>query len=127
MLLPPLLLPRTASSATMAREPGLQAPLSLFPQFRLLCVFQSTHLQMYRCVDLSSVLVCWVEEPLLSYGCFTSCGLKSSDKGSISCCHDACVTLDSNVFQHNNILCVIRSTGEVIIAFFLRSFINYCG
>ena len=35
------------------------------------------------------VLVCWVKEPLLSYGCFTSCKLRGRDKGSISCRHDA--------------------------------------
>ena len=58
---------------------GSWALLPLIPQFRLLCVFQSTHLQMYRCVDLSRVLVCWAEEPLLSYGCFTSRRLKGRD------------------------------------------------
>lgn len=38
---------------------------------------------MYRCVDFSDILVCWAETPLLSYGCFTSCGLKERDKRSL--------------------------------------------
>lgn len=39
------------------------------------------HLRMYRCVDLSGLSVCWAEEPLLNYECFTSCRLKGRDKG----------------------------------------------
>ena len=30
------------------------------PSFYLLYVFQCTHLHMHRCVDLSSILLCWV-------------------------------------------------------------------
>ena len=34
--------------------------LCCFPTFHLLCVPIHTHLHMYRCMDLSSILVCWV-------------------------------------------------------------------
>ena len=44
--------------AVMARGLRLQAPPSLFPWFCCLCMFQSTKLQIYKCVDLSSILVC---------------------------------------------------------------------
>ena len=57
--------------------------------FWLLCMFQSTHLWTYRCVDLSIVLVCWAEETLLNYECFTSCRLKERGTGSVSCCYYA--------------------------------------
>ena len=36
---------------------------------------------MYRCVDLSGVLVCWAEKPMLSFGCFTSSRLDGRDRG----------------------------------------------
>ena len=59
---------------------GLWAPPLCIPLY----VFRSTYLQMYKHVSLSGVLVSWAEEPLLSYGCFTSCRLKGGDKGSVS-------------------------------------------
>lgn len=37
-----------------------------------------------RYVEFSSILVCWAEAPLLSYGCCTDCILKSRNKESIS-------------------------------------------
>lgn len=45
-------------SAAAAREVWSQAPSLLFPWSHHLYAFQSTRLQMYRCVDPSSVLVC---------------------------------------------------------------------
>lgn len=48
--------------------------------------------QMHRCMDLSSILLCWAEEPLLSYGCLTRCRLKGIDKGTIPQCYDAAIT-----------------------------------
>ena len=36
---------------------------------------------MYRCVDLSGVLVCWAEKPILSFGSFTSSRLNGRDRG----------------------------------------------
>ena len=33
-----------------------------------------------RCMDLSGNLVCWTEDTWLSYGCFTSCTLKTREK-----------------------------------------------
>ena len=45
---------------------------------------------MYGCVEFSSVLVCQVETPLLSYGYFTGCRLKGRE--NVSCHHDADVT-----------------------------------
>lgn len=53
--------------------PALEAPHPLFPRFRLLRVFPVTHLQMRRWVKFSSILVCWIEAPLLLYGGLTNC------------------------------------------------------
>lgn len=78
--------------AVMARGPRLQAPPSLFPWFCRLCMFQSTNFQIYKCVDLSSILVCWTEHPLLNHGCFTSFRWKERDKGSILLHNDADIT-----------------------------------
>ena len=61
----------------------------LCPLTCLLCVAQSTHLQVYRLVEFSSILVCWAESPLLSCGYFTGCRWKARDKGSNSCHHYA--------------------------------------
>lgn len=46
-------------STVVATESRLQVPPLLFSQFHLLYLFQSTYVQMYRCVDLSRILVCW--------------------------------------------------------------------
>ena len=43
-----------------ARIMGSPPPCSLLPP----PMYFSIHLQMYRCVDLSGILVCWAEEPL---------------------------------------------------------------
>ena len=64
----------------------------------LLCVFQSTHLYMYRCVELFSIMVCWTEETLLSYGNFTGYTLKGWDKRSATGCRDADITCLFNRF-----------------------------
>ena len=48
---PAVRFPEAAGSATMARGPESQALPLLFPWFYLLCVFKSTHLQMYKYVD----------------------------------------------------------------------------
>ena len=66
------------SLAAMAGGPRSQALPPLSPQFCLLCVFQFTYLQMYRCVAFSDVLACWTE-----YRCFTSCRLKRREREHI--------------------------------------------
>ena len=38
-----------------------------------LSVFQPTHLYIYRCVELFSIMVCGTEETLLSYGNYCLC------------------------------------------------------
>ena len=55
------------------------------PWFCLLCVSQFIHLQTYRCVGLFSILMCWTDEALWNFECFTSCRQKARDKGSFSC------------------------------------------
>ena len=107
-----------ATSTTAARRPDLYAlPLLLLLGFlglwsqlwrqegqdckhHLCCFLSSTSpmcstpplldVQMW---ELFSILVCWEEQPLMSYRCFTGCRLKGRDKGSISCLHDADITL----------------------------------
>lgn len=64
--------------ATVAGRLGMQTPLLLLLWFHLLYVFPST-IRCIRCVDLSSILVCWAEVPL-SYGCFTRCSLKGKEE-----------------------------------------------
>ena len=72
----------SARSATVARFQGSgHEPPWLSPFFCLLCVFQSTYLQMYTSEEFSGVLMCWEEAPLLSYGCFAGCRVKGRDKG----------------------------------------------
>lgn len=61
-------------------------------QFCLLCVFQFTLFYMYRCVEFSDLLVCLVEAPLLSGGCFAGYRLKGRDKKNVSFCGDADIT-----------------------------------
>lgn len=80
------------------REARTTGTTDVFLQFHLPCVFQSTHLWMTRCVELSRILVCWAEELLMTYGCFTGCRLKGRDKGSMSGLHDAGITL--HTFNH---------------------------
>lgn len=69
-------------SPAMVSRLGSWVPPPMLQQFCLLFVLQSTHFQMYRRVELSGILVCWTEEALLSYGCFTSCRLKERDRAS---------------------------------------------
>lgn len=59
------------------------AILSLLHWFSCLHEVQLLHLQMYRCMDLSSILVCCTEKTLLGYGCPTGYKLKGRDKGMI--------------------------------------------
>ena len=68
-----------------------ELPLML-PWFHHLHKVQSTHLQMYRCLDFSGVLVCHAESPLLVYRCPTGFNLERRDKGNNSTYHDADVT-----------------------------------
>ena len=64
--------------ATGAGIPGSQVPPLLSPRFRRLCVIQSTHLQMHRCMEFSGVLTWWAEAALFSCGC----RLKRRGKGA---------------------------------------------
>lgn len=52
-----------------------------------LLAVQSTHLRMYSCVDLSSILLYCIENSLLVNGCLFSCNLEEGGKGSNSFCH----------------------------------------
>lgn len=56
-----------AQTAATARELRFQAPPSLFPWFCLLFMFQSTHFQIYKREDRSSILLRWIEHPLLNH------------------------------------------------------------
>ena len=76
-------------SAVTTRSLGWQVPPLPFPQFHLLCVFQSTPV---RCTDMLKSQVSWAEIPLLSCECFTDCTLKGRDKECISLHHDADAT-----------------------------------
>ena len=42
--------------------------LWLLPQLCCLYEIQYTHFLMYRCMDISKILVCYTEEPSLGYG-----------------------------------------------------------
>lgn len=53
---------------------------------------QSSHLWMYRCLDLRGILVFYAESPLLVSGCLIGCDLEERGKGSNAFCHDADVT-----------------------------------
>ena len=75
--------------AALSGEPGLWVPAPLFPWPRLLCLFQSTHLQMYGYVELLGILVRLVEAPLSSCGCSTGCIMRGD---TVSFCHAAVVT-----------------------------------
>ena len=96
----------SARSVTVARFQGSgQEPPRLSPFFCLLCVFQSTHLQMHTSEEFSGILLCWEEAPLLSYGSFTGCRLKGRDKGSVLSCHYAEVT--PKIRQHSFSFCFL--------------------
>ena len=62
---------------------------------------QSTHLQLYRCLDLLHVLLCCVGNPLLVTRCQTGCTLEGRDKESNSLHHGA-ITLDSLFCRYKN-------------------------
>ena len=76
-----------ASVSSVTLGLASRAPHSLFPH-PAPSAFQSTHLQMYRWVDLSSILVGCLEKSLPSYRCFTCCRLNWGDKGSFSRHHN---------------------------------------
>lgn len=70
---------------------GLQAAGALHPQPLSLssapsCLpytFQYAHFKMHQCVDLSGILVCCAEEPLLGSRCPTSCRFMGRYKGVV--------------------------------------------
>ena len=66
------------------RGMGSQAPPILFPiSTSSMCPSTTPPpFLMYRCVDLSGVLACWAEKPMLSFGCFTSSRLNGRDRGA---------------------------------------------
>ena len=66
---------------------GIAGTPSSIPLISLPCVSQSTHLQVCRLVEFSSILECWAESPLSSCGYFTGCRWKRREKGSNSSCH----------------------------------------
>ena len=67
---PPLLLLHSLESL------GCRYHLHYSPGPTSSCLFQSTHLQMYRYVEFFIILVCLVEAPLSSCGCPTGCMMK---------------------------------------------------
>ena len=71
---------------------GLASTASAVPRFSLLCVSQCPRLYTDRCVEppASGVLG---GGPMLSYRRFTGCRRSGEDKGGVSCCHDADLTL----------------------------------
>lgn len=67
------------------------APISaLFPSF-LPYLSELTHLQMFQCVNLSDVFVCWERNLWLNYSCL-ACNFNGWDKGHPLCCHASDVT-----------------------------------
>lgn len=56
-----------------SRRSGIAGTPSSVPLISLPCVSQSTHLQVCRLVEFSSILECWAELPLSSCGYFTGC------------------------------------------------------
>ena len=82
-------------------EPGPWAPPLLLSWTHLLCVSQSTHLQMFKCLGYFSILGCWVKAPLpkvLGYWHFVGYRLARRDKDYISFCHDDDITVQNSVF-----------------------------
>ena len=57
---------KAVGSAVMVRGTRLWALTQLLPWLCLLCVLRFTHLFRHWCMEFSSILLCWVEEPLLS-------------------------------------------------------------
>lgn len=51
-------------------------------------------------MELSSILVCWVEAVLLCYRCFTGCTLKGKDKGSFLFYHVASILSSTFKYTH---------------------------
>lgn len=116
---------------------------------------QSTHIQMYMCIDLS-ILACCAKDPLLVYGDTTGCILKEGDKGKDSWHNDADVTqnlfvflitfLEANIYiyiyfkpsfylfflllltllvSYLRICCQIHSLEDLQLCFFPKSFIVF--
>lgn len=101
ILLLPLLHSRLKYEGYISTSPPLPYSLELrwapncicchclvFPSSCLFYSCQYSHFQMFQHVDLSSVFVCWGEDPLLSYSCLT-CEFKRRNKGINSLCHNA--------------------------------------
>ena len=78
--------------------PGSWAPPLLLSWTHFLCVSQSPHLYMHKCLGISSILGCWVKAPLLGYWHFFGCRLAGRDKECILFCHDADVTVQNSEF-----------------------------
>ena len=55
---------------------------------------QSTHLQIYSCMELLVILLCCVGSPLLVNGCLIGCKSQEEDQGNNSLCHDTYVLND---------------------------------
>lgn len=112
---PPLLL-LSGSLGLQAQPPSRRTRIAvlppLFPQFCLFYEFISTHLQMYKRVDLSSILMCWAAEPLLNYACFTSYRQKGRGKGTVSYYHNADITVSYCVLRVLHIvqICLLANT-----------------
>ena len=74
--------PRPLCSAAMARSQDCRHFFYCSPSSTYICSSPPTFGS--RLVDLSRVLMCWADGPLLSYGCFTSYRMKRRDKGGVS-------------------------------------------
>lgn len=78
-------------------------PISaLLPSF-LPCLPEFTHLQMFQCVNLSDMFVCWEENLWLNYSC-PMCNFKGWYQGHPLCCHASDVTLI--IFKQRNIILI---------------------
>lgn len=64
--------PRTAVSPRLHPT----TPFSVLLPFLFPCLPQFTHLQLFRCVNLSDVFVCSVGNPVLNYSCLRCCNFK---------------------------------------------------
>lgn len=98
MPLPLLLLGSLALQLShCSQEAGLLGTACTASPVCLVRAFQSTHLQVYGCVDLSGVLVGWAEESLLDSGSFTCRRLKR--RGIKRAFHATMVLTDISLFM----------------------------
>ena len=94
------------------------------PYFDCFLGIQSTHLQMYACVDLSVVLLCCLGNPLLVNECLFCCNLKGRDKGNNSLYHNADITHELFIFKEINSLSSVLKTFSHFL-FFLWIYLWY--